>query len=242
LIGRLTRRDELLIDVNASYQSTDGLRAPGLAGEFLGKVQILSIAETVGWRARLSHGYDFHLAAGLAYNRAIDYPSQLPPISPVSPVGAVDLTVHLVTRRDFTVRGQFGAVMDYFVDPVLGTSGTRGTSFAHMLVFLPLNWTAGLDAIFSTRLTRTQAPAELTSGVEPDETALTLIVPVRHLISRNLAFETGARLATRAPYLGSSHFAFHGQEAWVYVMLTATSRTIPDYRPHESAATAAISR
>lgn len=238
LIRHLTRRDDLLINVGASYQSTDGLLVPGMPTQFLGLVQVLSITEMVGWRARLSRGYDFHVEAGVAYNRGIDYPAALSPISPVSPVGAIDLTVHLVTRREITLRGQFGAVVEYFVDPVLATAGTRGTTFAHMVAFLPLNWTAGLDAIFSTRLTRTEAIGMGANGQVPDETALSVIVPVRHLISRNLSFETGARLATRAPYVGSSQFAFHSPEAWLYVMLTATSRTIPDYRPPSSTAAA----
>ena len=234
LTGRLTRRDDVIFAAGASYQTTDGALNPAgttTNNGLLGLVQILTVTESLGWRARLSRGYDFHLAAGVAYNRSIDPPMGLPPISPIAPTGAIDLTVHLVSRREITLRGQFGAVVDYFVDPILATSGPRATTFAHMLAFLPLNWTVGLDAIFSTRLTNTQPPGAAQNALDPDETALTVVVPVRHLISRNLALETGARAGTRAPNLGSSQFGFHGGEAWVYVMLMATSHTMPDYRP-----------
>lgn len=247
LTGRLTRRDDLILGAGASFQTTDGQLIPGTVTGRLGLVEILSISESVGWRARLSRGYDFHVAVGTTYSRMIDRPPEIPDLTAggfsqtggvsalhgvIAPVGAIDLAVHLVTRREVTVRGQFGAVVDYYVDPILATSGPRGTTFAHMLVYLPLNWTAGLDTIFSTRLTHTQQPIGMVPvTTEPDETALMVAIPVRHLLSRNLAIEMGARAGARAPYVGSSNFNFHAPEAWLYVMLMATSRTIGDYRP-----------
>jgi hypothetical protein len=234
LIGKVTRVDDIIAAVGASYQSTDGQRVvrAGILTGPLDPVKVFTVTPSLGWRTRLSRRYDFHLAAGVAYNHVIAKPAELPEISPFSPTGAIDLTVHLVSRRDVTVRGTFGAIVDYYVDPILGTSGPRGASFAHLLFFFPRSWIVGIDATFATRLTAGPNLATAGSNLrDPDETAVALAIPVRHRISRNYAAEVGVRLSDRAPNFASSNFSFDAHEAWLYMLLTATSRAIPDYRP-----------
>ena len=234
LIGRITRRDDLIVALGGVYQATDGQQAlPGavVTGPS-GAVEMFSLTPSLGWRGRLSRRYDLHLAGGLSYNYVIEKPDAFPAVSPVAPIGAIDLTVHLVTRRAMTVQGTFGAAVDYFLDPILGASGSRGTSFAHLTLYFPLNWTAGFDASFATLLTSN--PYGTLPGLtvtNPDETVVVLGIPVRHRMSRNLTAEMGLRYSDRGPNLWSSNFAFHAHEAWLYLVLAANSRAIRDYRP-----------
>jgi hypothetical protein len=231
LIGRITRRDDIIAAVGAVYQATDGQQAlPGAVVTAPPEtIEILSITPNLGWRVRLSRRYDFHIAAGLTYSYLIKKSAAFGEISPVAPTGAVDLTVHLLTSRAVTLRGMFGATFDYFLDPVLGVSGTRGTSFARLTAYLPLEWTAGFDASFTTLLTSNQNTT--LAAVNPDQTVVAVAAPVRHRISRNFTAEMGLRYTDRAPNLGSANFSFHAHEAWLYFVLTATSRAVPEFRP-----------
>jgi hypothetical protein len=231
LVGRVSRRDDIIVAVGAVYQATDAQQPlPGaVVAAPPGTVEILSITPNLGWRVRISRRYDFHIAAGLAYSYLIKKSAAFGKISPVAPTGAIDLTVHLLTSRAVTLRGTFGATFDYFLDPVLGVSGSRGTSFARLTAYLPLNWTAGFDASFATLLTSNQNTT--LAGVNPDQTAVVVAVPVRHRVSRNFVAEMGLRYTDRAPNWTSDNFSFHAHEAWLYMVLAATSRAVPDFRP-----------
>jgi hypothetical protein len=229
LTGRLSPLDDVILSSAVTYQMTSAslFLGPNL-NSAAGPIEILTVAPSLGWRTRLSHRYDLHLAAGMAYDHVIESPSSDRPF-PVAPTGAADLTVHLVSRQEITVQAVSGVLVDYYVDPILGTSGPRGAAFCRMLLTFPRSWTVGLEAAFATSLS-TQQLSGYMAGFYPDETVAAVSLPVRHRVSQHVMAETGFRWSERAPRFSAPGFRFHEQQEWLYLLLAVTTRPIPSYR------------
>jgi hypothetical protein len=138
-----------------------------------------------------------------------------------SPIGGVEIGSWLPGQDEPRLRGVFSTSVDYFVDPLVGVAGPRSTtSLALGLLFQP-DTTAALEAIFSTVIRSEPLPGN------PDETVVALQLPIRHRLSDTLFIEGGVRGSDRGPNFSAPSFAFHQRELWVYLRLTATTRSRP---------------
>ena len=213
---RLTRQDDLMFLTPLSERwFGDG-------------TDIFTVTPQLGWQTRLSPTGGLRLAGGVTYARY-----QASSMSPLgsgysfAPVGSADISGVLMRDRDLTMYGSVGAAVDYFVDPILGTAGSRGSMSARWSLLLGLNWTVGIEGSFSTNLRRRRT-IDLAPGMTvfyPDETVASASLPVRCRSSENLLIEFGGRWSDRAPNLHAPGFAFHQRQLWAYVMLTFTTQS-----------------
>lgn len=213
--AHVSRRSDLLLLGSLSRLNSSGSTAALTAGSF----QFLVASAELGWREQLSRLAELRVHGGVA--RGWQSGAELPGGGgvAVSPVGGVEIGSWLPGQDEPRLRGVFSTVVDYFVDPSFGAAGPRSiTSLSFSMLYRP-DTTVGLDAIFSTVI-RSQPIVE-----NPDETVVTLMLPVRHRLSDVLFIEGGLRGSDRGPNLSAPSFAFHQRELWVYLRLTATTRS-----------------
>jgi hypothetical protein len=232
---RVTRVDDAIVSVTGTLQSVvsegfigqpnpDGTKTTG------DRFQLVTVAPQLGWARRLSPGYDLHLAAGVAFNHVIVTPAADQSPSPLSPVAGADLTVHVLRRHEVAARGRIGATVDYYVDPILHTTGPRGTATTELYFAFPGDWVTGISGSFSTSLSTGLPIIPQTPGAAPtypDETSFSVNVPVRHRVSSYFIAEIGGRVANRGPRLTAPNVDFHQRQLWLYLELTATTRLVP---------------
>jgi hypothetical protein len=221
---RATRVDDLILLGGATYQTLAPVGTPP------GRFELLTVAAQLGWRRRLTPLRELHLTGGLVYNHVFVIPSGQG-VNPVAPTASADLTIRLLERREFALRAVGAVAADYYVDPILGTTASRGLVSGGVFVALPPSWIVGLEASFATTLSLQPVYnyKDPTSGVvyRPDETTATVSLPVRHRVSKNLIVEFGGRWSDRGPRLADSSFAFHQRQVWLYFSVMATSLPVP---------------
>ena len=217
--AHLSRRSDLLLVGELDRVSSSGsLAVPGGAFDFV-------VASTeLGWRTHLSRLGDLRVLGGVAHGWRSGTGGSTSGSGPSwSPIGGVEIGSWLPGQDEPRLRGLFSTSVDYFVDPFLGAAGPRSTtSLALGLLFQP-DTTAALEAIFSTVI-RSQPLAG-----NPDETVVALQLPIRHRLSDTLFIEGGVRGSDRGPNFSAPSFAFHQRELWVYLRLTATTRSRPGH-------------
>jgi len=202
----LSRADDLILTSPVSY------------GTYSTGVDILTVSPQVGWLTHLSPLYDLRAALGIAYARVVP---ALTTSSPVAPVGELGLDMRLSNQGGVATRASTGVRVDYFVDPVLGTAGPRALVLLGLSSTLNPDWLVGIDASYSTVFVGT-SPGPM--GYQPDETAVSVSIPVRFRASDNLLTEFGFRYSDRAPSVQVSAFGFHQRQLWLYGLFTATTR------------------
>jgi hypothetical protein len=215
--AHLSRRSDLLLLGELGRVSSSGsVAVPGGAFQFL-------VASTeLGWKTRLSRLADLRVLGGVARgwrSGASGPPSGSGPSW--SPIGGVEIGSWLPGQDEPRLRGAFSTSVDYFVDPFVGAAGPRTTSTLALGLLLQPDTTAALEAIFSTVIR-----SEPLVG-NPDETVVALQLPIRHRLSDTLFIEGGVRGSDRGPNFSAPSFAFHQRELWVYLRLTATTRSRP---------------
>jgi hypothetical protein len=232
---RVSRVDDAIVSVTGTLQSvvSEGFKGQVNADGTVttgDHFELLTVAPQLGWARRLSPGYDLHLSAGAAFNHVIVTPAPDQAPSPLSPVAGADLTVHVLRRHEEAARGRIGATVDYYVDPILHTTGPRGTATTELYFAFPGDWMTGLSGTFSTSLSTGLPITPQTPGAAPnfpDETAFTVNVPLRHRVTSYFIGEIGGRWSDRGPRLTAPEFHFHQRQLWVYLELTATTRLVP---------------
>jgi hypothetical protein len=152
-----------------------------------------------------------------------------------SPVGAVQLISHLLRRDEFALLTETTGGVDYYIDPVLGTTAPRAFLSARLAGFAEPLWTAALRVDFATaiRTTPLVEPIVNASGMTigtttPDETVLAVTLSAARQFSPNILGELGVRWAERGPAFVTPDFHFHQRQLWVY--LAVTGRTKPEKR------------
>jgi hypothetical protein len=231
LVTRASRTDDVILTVGAQYQtiSSVGLLPasdPNQVSVASGRFVILTVWPQLGWRTRLSPRQELHFTAGVVYNHILVNPTGQHP-QPLAPTGAFDFTINVMSHNDVALRVVGGTGVDYFVDPILGTTGLRGQVSSGFYLAFPPDWTAGLEASFATPLSRADAGLLNATMLYPDETAASVTLPLRHRLSRNVLMDFGGLWSNRGPRLSAPNWAFHQRQLWVYFALTFTTREIP---------------
>lgn len=214
LSNRLTREDDLILTTAVSY------------GTYSTGIDVLTVTPELGWQAHLTPRYDLHVAGGVTFPRLWGMFPTGPAPSVAAPVGDAEFGTRFFDQENVVLRGSVGARAEYFVDPVLGTTGPRGTVLMGLSLSLPSDWTMGLQGSFSTSLSSKPLSVVQPGGAPYDETSASVWLPIGHRLSQNLMAEFGGRWSDRGPHLAAPNFEFHQREIWIYVLLTATSRRV----------------
>jgi hypothetical protein len=228
--AHVSPNDDAVVAAGGTYQtiSSTGMFSNGQVVPTSGRFRLLSVSSQLGWRAKLSPREELQLAGGLIYNHVYESPTAQRP-QPIAPKASVEYVLNELTRRAYALRFVAGGSVDYYLDPVLGTTGPRGVFNTGVAVAFPPEWTVGLDVSFATSLSLTPLPGEETfNGTpHPDETTFNLSLPARHRLSRESLLEFGFRWSDRGPRLADRYFYFHQRQLWLYVAVSLTSTPIP---------------
>jgi hypothetical protein len=223
---RLSRLDELLFAGAVAYRWFDN------------GTSFFSVTPQVGWRHRLNATGEFRVSGGLTYgyghyvDPTVGMPMSVPAttVQPLSgatwaPVGSAEVLGLLLRHRGVALVGGAGAMVDYYVDPVLTLAQRRATVTARLNLLLGDRWSAGVEAAAGTTIDPLPAP-EGPNAIPPDATYVAVSVPIRHRLAQNAIIEFGGRWADRAPHTNDSLFGFHQRQLWAYMMLTVTTREV----------------
>lgn len=215
---RLSRQDDVSFATAVAYRW------------FESGTNFLSVTPQAGWRRRLSATDEFRLSAGVTYGHVRYAPNTPTPsgalaAETVSPVGSAEVGKLLLRHRSVALQGVAGAMVDYYVDPILTLAQKRVTVTARLLLSLRDRWTAGIETALGTSIEPLAAPGGM--GTPPDATYASVTVPIRHRPADNVFLEFGGQWADRAPHTESSVFGFHQRQLWLYAMVTLTTREVP---------------
>jgi hypothetical protein len=203
---RVSRRDDLLLAAPASYMTTTT------------GVEVVIVAAKLGWKFRLTPRYDLELLGGLAYGHDLGTLRAFDSSGPISPLAAARLDVRLPRVGAVPGRLSVAANLDYFVDPAFGAAAPRATVTARLAFSPAPGWAVGGDGLAASNLR--QHPIQ----GNPDETVLSVSLPVRRRASENLVVEFGGRFTVRSPSLPAGPLAFHQRQTWLYMTLIGASR------------------
>jgi hypothetical protein len=182
----------------------------------------VDVQPTVTWRSHLTETSSLALSAGVTYGRIYSsYPVQK---TSVTPVGGAMYDHRLISQRQVVARTTLGVAMDYYFDPILGEVTPHASATASVMLAFPREWSLGLEGNFVTTLS-----AHPVGNLYPDEVAAALSIPVRHRVSDYFFFEFGGRWSDRSPFFDTPAYGFHQRQLWLYVMFTATTRSVHRY-------------
>ena len=222
--------------VTALYRLTPrhalGFGAAGSEASFSNGLQIYTVGPTVTWKVRLTPVDELKLTLGFTYVRAAGTlsPDTIPPLGPsgqtATPVGAFDLISRIARRDEFFLLANANGGVDYFVDPVLGTTAPRARAGLGLTAIMAPDWMAIVRGDFSTAL-RSTPLAQISPGYYPDETLVSLTASVRRVVTPSVFAEIGGLWAERAPAFVTPDFQFRERQLWVFARLAWTSHPLP---------------
>jgi hypothetical protein len=232
----LSRTDDLAASMGVEYQHISGLNALTADGTVqpVGALSALIVMPTLGVHRYLAPRSELTLKVGLAVTHLVGDFTGSP--YAISPIGAAILDARLMNLRQVVLHARVSPALEYYLDPVLGTTATHAVVNASLYLGLPKNWTIGLQGSFVTSLrahlpptltptTTTTAATTTTTPINyPDEVAASVELPIRHLLSDDILFEFGGRWADRSPFFTAPDFGFHQRQLWLYVLFTGTTR------------------
>jgi hypothetical protein len=236
---QLTRRT--LVELLAAVADTDlsGIPLPNLAsgqtadtgfttppGSQTGHLNILTVQPQVSLSEAFTRYQRLRLTLGLTYARALRQTST-DDLKPVYPLFQLDLDSLLDRTRGGAVwRSTLSTGTMWYADPVLGVALWRGFLQGSITSEVGREWSAGARVAFGTDLTRLPQSAILAGGgFIPDQTVISLDLPVRYRASNRLLAEFGASFTERGSYL-DSHFGWRrdSRELWLFLNLNAVTK------------------
>jgi hypothetical protein len=197
-----------------------------------GHLNILTVQPQVSILETLTRYQRLRLTLGLTYARALRQ-TIAEPLKPVYPLFQLDLDSLLDRTRGGAVwRSTLSTGTLWYADPVLGVALWRGFLQGSINSEIGRAWAIGARLAFGTDLTQLPPSAiRAAGGVIPDQTVLSLDLPVRYRASNRLLAEFGASFTERGSYL-DSHFGWrrNSREMWLFLNLnavTTAARTPP---------------
>jgi hypothetical protein len=211
LAHRLTMVDDLVFETGVGWE------------KYSSGIELYRVEPRLGWERRLRRERLLSVFGGVAYTRDVGQRSATGQEHYVSPVAEAMLEGNLRRWQQRTLSGSFGLQVEYYVDPVVAAAGPRALATTGLALGLGQNWQSSLDFAFGTSLKGDPLPGD------PDETFVSLALPVRHRATPHLMLEAGLRFTDRAPHFGADDFDFHQRELWIYLAATATTFPIPAF-------------
>lgn len=207
----------------------------------------LLISPDLYWTAKFGARTTLSIAGGVSYLHVLDATDLADQESSVGGNAHVDVN-HVVYRGTGTT-ATYGldASVEYFFDPITGTSTPRAGATTRLLLELGKQWTVEPLAAFYTVL-KTTRYVLLSNGVpvavdpnDPngvpvdnlvvanDATLFRLELPVTYQASEGVGFSFGVRSNMRARPLSDDNFKLNEQsEVWAFIGLTIRAATSAD--------------
>jgi hypothetical protein len=209
----LTRRDFLTTSLRGSYQW------------FSNGSRFVVISPQLGWERRLSPRSTFISSAGPLYAIVLDAAPGASEDNFLGGSGVLELRSTLSRSDGHELTGHMSGTVDWFFDPLAGTSDPRATVEVGAGARFGRDWSFTPIVSFSTLL------REDTGGVaaaisRTDASVLRAELPVRYEITRKVRFNFGARGSLRGTRLGGDDFSLTDTvEVWAYVGLAVAFAT-----------------
>jgi hypothetical protein len=209
----------------------------------------LLLSPELTWQTQLSPRTQLQLAGGIAYVWTLQ--AVVPTVSKKSALGGtgnVALTSEVYRGGPTKIKTAFNADLEWYFDPILGTSQPRAGAKASAELSFGRRWLIGPNASFYTVLRKLNIVLQLPPGTvvdqqtqtdiageyqqliaAPDQTVLRLELPVRYQLSRAASLTFGVRSAFRGRALPQPGFRLDEQvEYWAFVGLAIRMSTSED--------------
>ncbi|MET0414082.1 MAG: hypothetical protein ABW217_22420 [Polyangiaceae bacterium] len=202
----VSRRDFITSELRLSYQWFSN------GGEFI------VVSPQLGWERRLSYRSTLVTSAGPLYVVVLGAAPGADDDNFIGGSGLVELRSTLSRGDGHTLTGALSGNVDWFFDPLAGTSDPRATAQVSAVAQFGRKWTLSPVVSFSTLLREESGGAAAIART--DASVLRADLPVRYEISDNLRFNFGLRSSFRGGRLGTDEFSLtETYEAWAYVGL-----------------------
>jgi len=192
----------------------------------------LLLSPDISWEAQLSARSKLALAAGVAYVSTLEAYLPQDDQNTWGGTGSVDFESVVYRGSGTTVTTAFNTSLEWFFDPISGTSQPRAGVEAGSVVEMGRKWLFSPEVSFYTLLRQTilrygtidengMVVIDPTREIaKPDATLLRVELPLRYLITPDVNLAFGGRAALRGPALASSDFGFDQVEVWAFLGLT----------------------
>jgi hypothetical protein len=208
--------------------------------------RFLLLSPDITWESQLSRRTSIGLSAGIAYVIALETQGGISQENAFGGTGGFQIANVFHKSRATTVTGAFNASLDWFFDPIAGTSQPRAGVDMGVDVQIGRKWQISPNAAFYAVLRErnqtlgeppittpdgTQAPIVTDpQGIDYDSTQLRAELPFRYSISRHVIFTFGARGSLRGNSLVEDNFELDRLvEFWAFAGLTVRFSSGRDY-------------
>lgn len=208
--------------------------------------RFLLLSPDISWESQLSRRTQISLSAGVAYVITLETPLGEEVGDALGGTGGFQLGTVLYKARDLNVGLAFGATLDWFFDPVAGTSQPRAGVDVGSDIVIGRDWQITPNAAFYAVLrdaTATLGEPDITTPggteapvptapqlVTPDATQLRGEIPFRYRLSNHSALTFGLRGSMRGRSITQENFRLDELvEFWAFVGFTLRFSTGNDY-------------
>jgi hypothetical protein len=209
----------------------------------------LLLSPELTWQTQLSRRTQLELSGGIAYVWTLQ--AVIPTVSKKNSLGGtgnIALTSEMYRSGATKLKTAFNADLEWYFDPILGTSQPRAGAKASGELTFGRKWLIGPNASFYTVLRKINILLQVPPGTvvdqqtqtdiageyqqliaAPDQTVLRLELPIRYQLSRAAALTFGVRSAFRGRALPQPGFRLDEQvEYWAFVGLAVRFATSED--------------
>lgn len=218
----MTRSDRLAVNGEVTYQW------------FPDTGRFLLLSPDLSWERRLSRQTTLGLSGGFAYVITLATPGGADTGDAIGGTGSIQIDSEVHRARNVRVSTSFGAGVDWFFDPIAGTSQPRAAVDAGTNIDVGRDWSIGPNASFYAVIrgasTTIGAPTTTPDGmvlppasqpITPDATQLRVEIPFIYRITDFVAVNFGARGSLRGRSLTQSDFRLDERyEIWAFFGLT----------------------
>ncbi|MEO8178214.1 MAG: hypothetical protein ABI895_05205 [Deltaproteobacteria bacterium] len=214
---------------------------------FKSTARYLVLSPELDWDTKLGQRTTLAMAAGLAYVWTLEAYDPDAENNSLGGTGNIDVRSLVYRGRGTSTTLGLNAALDWFFDPILGTSQPRAGATATGVIQIGRDWQISPLASFFTLLKTTRIRLLLDGMVLPSDdplviqqqidqargatnaTLLRLELPIDYRISDAASFNFGVRSAFRGRPLSEPGFRLNEQvEIWAFVGLTVRAATSHD--------------
>jgi hypothetical protein len=194
--------------------------------------RFLLLSPDLSWDRQLSRASKMSLSAGFAYVITLATPDGSDPGDAIGGTGSFHFDSTLHRARNIKVSTGFGANLDWFFDPIAGTSQPRAGVDGGVNVDIGRDWSISPNASFFTivrgasttvgQATDGTTPTTLTiaQNISYDATQLRAEIPFTYRATKFLSLNFGARGALRGREIQEQGFPDERYEFWAFFGLT----------------------
>jgi hypothetical protein len=199
--------------------------------------RFLLLSPDLSWDSQFSRETTLSVSAGFAYVITLATADGSDPGDAIGGTGGFKLSSVMYKARNIKVSTGFGANLDWFFDPIAGTSQPRASADAGANIDIGRTWSISPNVTFFTVLrgasttlgeptiqtpdgTTAPVPVATTQGVTIDATQLRADIPFTYRISKPVSLNFGVRGALRGRTLKEAGFPDENYEIWAFFGLT----------------------